>query len=197
MTDPTTLTLSIDGQTVTATEGMTWGEWISSEQNTVGATLSGDYVMVNGKNLRRIVERESVGNTPIYVEDSAAGDEEPIWDYFGLTPPAELSGQYFGSINVQSKVKASDVMFTTWVETISAPQNLYEIQGSSPITIDELFEVEGEHWVYPEADEDPDGAYSYGIEGEDRERYEADCAEYLVVPAGTHTYTVLVSYKTH
>lgn len=36
------ITFSIDGVEYTAKEGMTWGEWIESEYNTIGAT-NGDY----------------------------------------------------------------------------------------------------------------------------------------------------------
>lgn len=41
------ITFTIDGTTYQAMNGMTWGEWVNSEYNTIGAYISNDFIMTN------------------------------------------------------------------------------------------------------------------------------------------------------
>ncbi len=45
------ISFAINGVTYLADEGMTWGEWVDSEYNTLGAVVDGDKVKINGSTL--------------------------------------------------------------------------------------------------------------------------------------------------
>lgn len=43
------ITFTIDGTTYQAIDGMTWGEWVNSEYNTGGFSISNNAVIKDGK----------------------------------------------------------------------------------------------------------------------------------------------------
>lgn len=52
------ITFTIDGTTYQAIDGMTWGEWVNSEYNTIGAYISNDTIMTKGN---RHIDTDSFG----------------------------------------------------------------------------------------------------------------------------------------
>ena len=50
---PRVIRIIFDGTDYHAEEGMTWGKWVDSEYNTLGATIENNNVCINGKNIKR------------------------------------------------------------------------------------------------------------------------------------------------
>lgn len=63
---PDLISFHLDSIVTYTEEGMTWGEWIDSEYNTVGAFADGTYVAVDAG---RYYEYLQQGTTPIFTTD--------------------------------------------------------------------------------------------------------------------------------